>query len=268
MEMERVLNIIVTVKQLLDPEAPASTFKIDPETNQVIPAAGVPPVLNPDDESALEAALRVKELHQSRITAVSMGEKLAKPVLRRCLAAGADELILLEDDGLGELDGYCTAVVLAAAIRKVGEYDLVLAGRMAADTVAGQVGSGVAEALGIPGVTMARRVEIIDGVVRVERLLLDDCEVVEARLPALVTVSHELGQLREVPVRDLIAAQEKPVTTWKRDDLSLEQFPARRLETVKLYVPPREARCEIVEGETPEEAAVNLARKLKEAKIL
>ena len=263
-----MLNIVVAVKQVLDPEAPASTFKVDPEANRVIPAAGIPPVLSPDDESALEAALRIKELHRSRITAISVGTKLAKAVLRKALAAGADELVLLEDDAFHDLDGYATAVILAAAIRKLGEYELILTGRMASDTVAGQVGTGIAEELGLPSITQAKALEIIDGRLRVERQLSDVCEVVEAPLPALATVSHELGELRKVPLRDVIAAQDKAVTVWTSEDLGIESFPTRRLETVRLYVPRRETRCEIVEGKSPEEKATNLARKLREAKIL
>lgn len=83
-----MLNIIVTVKQVVDPEAPPSTFRIDPEAKRAIAAPGVPPVLNPYDENALEAALRIKDLHQCKVTTISMGTKLAKAVLRKCLAAG------------------------------------------------------------------------------------------------------------------------------------------------------------------------------------
>jgi electron transfer flavoprotein beta subunit len=263
-----MLSIIVTVKQVLDPEAPASTFKINPEANRVVPPAGVPPVLNPDDESALEAALRIKELHESRITAISMGAKLSKAVLRRCLAAGADQLVLLEDDAFQDLDGYSTAVILGRAIKKLGDYGLVLSGRMAADTIAGQVSLGIAEQLGVPSVTVAKKVEVIDGKVRVERLLSDGEETVEAPLPALVTVSHELGELRKVPLRDVLAAQEKDVTVWRFEDLGMEAFPTQRLEGLKLYAPSREAECEFVEGETPEEKAATLVRRLREERIL
>ncbi len=263
-----MLNIVVTVKQVLDPEAPASTFEIDPEANRVIPPAGVPPVLNPDDGSALEAALRIKELHESRITAMSMGAKLAKAVLRKCLAAGADELVLLEDNAFRDLDAYSTAAVLAKAIQKLGEFGLILCGRMAADTIAGEVGLGIAEHLGVPAITVAKRVEVINGTVRVERLLSDGGEVVEAPLPALVTVSHELGELRRVPLRDVLAAQEKEVAVWSHEDLEMASPPTQRMETVKLYAPRREATCEMVQGETPEQKAANLVRRLGEEKIL
>jgi len=157
---------------MFDPEAPISTFRIDPEAKRAIPAPGVPPVLNPYDENCLEAALRIKEIHPSKITVISMGKDLPKAVVKKSLAAGADELVLLEDDILENLDGYATAYALAAAIKKIEEYDLILAGRQAADTNAGQVGSGIAEILGIPSVTMAQKVELVDGKVRVERVVV------------------------------------------------------------------------------------------------
>jgi electron transfer flavoprotein beta subunit len=263
-----LLNIIVTVKQVLDPEVPPSIFRIDPEAKRAIPAPGVPPVLNPYDENALEAALRIKDQHQCEVTAISMGTKLAKAVLRKCLAAGADELFLLEDDAFQDFDSYSTAFILASAIKKIGKYDLILTGRMAADTNAGEVGSGIAEIMDIPVVTTARNVKVDNGKVTIERVLSDGYEVVEAPLPALVTVSHELGELRSVPLQQLMAAQKKEVTIWRSQDLGIVSPPMGRTKMLKLYIPHKEARCEVIDGQTEEEKGANLALKLREAKIV
>ena len=263
-----MLNIVVTVKQVLDPEAPASTFKIDPRTERVVPAQGVPPVLNPYDENALEAALRIKDFSHSRITVISSGAKLAKPVLRKSLAAGADELVLLEDDAFGDLDSYGTALILAAAIRRIGSFDLILAGRLAADTLAGQVGSGIAEILDIPSVTLARRVDISQDRVRVERVLPDGYEIVEVPLPALVTVSHECGQLRNVALGELRAAKDKPTTILSLKHLGMESLPTGKTRTIKLFTPLKQARCEIIEGKNEEEAGIGLALRLRNAKVI
>ena len=263
-----MLTIVVTIKQVPDPEAPPSIFRIDPEAKRVIPAAGVPPVLNPYDENALEAALTIKERHQSRITAISMGVRLARSVLRKCLAAGADELVILEDQAFNDLDGNATAYILAAAITKLGKYDLILTGRQAADTDAGQVGSGIAEILEIPSVTIAQKVEVTSGKVRVERVISDGYQVVEAPLPALVTVSHELGQLRSFTLRDLMAAQDRPVQVWGYRDLGISALPVKRTCMIDLHTPQRESKCDIVNGGNEEEAAANLALRLREARIL
>ena len=261
-------NIIVCMKQVLDPEAPVSAFKVDPEAKRAIPPKGTPPVLNPNDENALEAALKIKDTQPTEITVISMGPQLARPVVKKSLAVGADELVLLEDDAFKDLDSYSTAYVLAAAIKKIGEYDLILCGRQAADTDAGQVGSGIAEILGIPSITIAQKVEISDGKLRVERVVSDGYEVIETSMPALVTASNEVGDLRSPTMKAVIEAQKKQFTVWKAQDLVVEPSQARRTNMLNLFVPVHEVKVEIVEGESPEEAAENLALKLRENKIL
>ena len=181
------MSIIVCVKQVPDPSASSSGTTVDSEAKRVIPPQGTPPVISPYDENALEAALKIKDAQGASVTVLSAGRNLAKPVLRRSLAVGADELILLEDNAFEKLDSYATAHLLAAAIREAGEYDLILCGRQAADTDAGQVGSGIAAILQIPCITAACKVEPGNGKVTVERVVSDGCEIVEAPMPALVT---------------------------------------------------------------------------------
>jgi electron transfer flavoprotein beta subunit len=254
------MKIIVCVKVVTDPEAPASTFKIDPAGRRVLPAPGVPPVLNPYDENALEAALKIKEQNGAQITVVSAGKNIPKAIIKKSLAVGADELIVIEDAALEDNDSFTTASLLAAAIRKAGEYDAVLTGRMASDTNAGQVGTTLAAMLGIPAVTVARKVEIKDGKARVERVLADGQEAVEVPLPCLVTVSHEVGELRPASVKGLMAAQKQPFTAWKISDLAGEMTKNRQ-QSLKLFTPERKVQCEMVTGETPEQAGANLAVK-------
>src|SRR4030043_2018516 len=137
-----MLTIIVCVKVVTDPEAPASTFKIDAEGLKVIPGQGVPPVLNPYDENALEAALKIKESQPARITVISAGKSIPKAVIKKSLAVGADELILIEDEALEDADAYTTAFILSEVVKKAGAFDLILTGRIAADTHAGPGGAG------------------------------------------------------------------------------------------------------------------------------
>jgi electron transfer flavoprotein beta subunit len=259
-----VLKIIVCVKVVTDPEAPASTFKIDPAGRRVIPGQGVPPVLNPYDENALEAALKIKERTGARITIISAGKNIPKAIIKKTLAVGADDLIVIEDAALEDIDSFSTASILAAAIRKSGEYDLILAGRMASDTNAGQVGTGLAGLLGIPGVTVARKITINGNSVQVEQVLNDGYEVIETALPCLVTVSNEIGELRTASVKGLMAAQKQPFTAWKISDLAAE-IPANRQRSLKLFIPEKKVQCELITGETPEEAGANLALKMREA---
>ncbi len=263
-----MLNIIICVKVVIDPEAPASTFKIDPEGKRVLPGQGVPPVLNPYDENALEAAMKIKGSQPAKITIISAGKTIPKAVIKKCLAVGADDLIVIEDEACDDVDSYATATLLAAAVKKVGAYDLILTGRMAADTNAGQVGQGIAELLGISVVTDARKIEVSDGKLKIERVKTDGYDVIESVLPCLVTVSNEIGELRQANVKGLMAAQKQPFTTWKISDLGIGAPVGRRSKAQKLFIPERKVNCEIIPGETPEEAGINLAVKFREIRQL
>ncbi len=266
------MNMIVCIKQVIDPEAPPASFKIDPSSNTVVPPSGISPVISLFDENAVEAALRIKDAQDGKITAISLGLNLLRDVVKKPLAMGVDELILLEDEAFVDGDSWSTAYALAMAIKKIGEYDLIFCGRQAADWDAGQVGSGIAEILGLPSVTLAKKIDITDGKARVERITAEGYEVIEVSLPALITVSNELGEPRYPTLRGIMAAKKKEPIIWKPADIGGEpaQFGAagRRTNLLKLFQPVREGKCEIIEEDSPEEAAVSLALKLREAKIL
>jgi electron transfer flavoprotein beta subunit len=260
------------VKQVPDPEAPPASFKIDSASNSVVLPAGVSPVISPFDEQAVEAALRLREAVGGKITVISLGADLLRDVVKKPLSMGADELILLEDEAFTEGDSYSTAYALAMAIKKIGTYDIIFCGRQAADWDAGQVGSGIAEILGLPSVTIAKKIDVTDSTAKVERITADGFEVVETSLPALITVTNELGEPRYPTIKGIMKAKKKQPTVWKPEDIGVtpEQIGAtgRRSKMVKLFQPVKEGKCEIIGGETPEEMAVNLANKLREAKVL
>jgi electron transfer flavoprotein beta subunit len=265
------MNIIVCVKQVIDPEAPPASFKIDAATNKA-EMRGVPPVIDPYGEFAVEAALRIKEAKGGKVTVLSLGFNLLREVVKKTLAMGADELILLEDEAYVGGDSYATAASLAMAIRKKGDYDLILCGREASDTNAGQTGAAIAEILGLPCVTLARKIEVSDGRLRVERVNSVGYDVVEVPLPAVVTVSNEIGQPRYPTIKGIMAAKKIEPLIWKPADIGIEPSKAgaagRRTMVNRLFQPVHEGKCEIPAGETPEEMAVNLAARLRDARIL
>jgi electron transfer flavoprotein beta subunit len=271
-DKESGMNIIVCVKQVPDPEAPPASFKVDESANKMTTTAGVAQVVSPFDEQAVEAALRIKDAGGAKITVLSMGNNLTRDVIKKPLAMGSDELILLEDEAFEGGDSWTTAHCLAEAIKKIGEYDLIICGRQAADWDAGQVGLGIAELLGIPAISLAQKVEVVDSKVKVERVATDGYEVIEAPLPCLITVSNELGEPRYPALRGIMAAAKKQPTIWKPQDIGLDPASVgaqgRRTKLLKLFQPVREGKCEIIEGESPEETAVNLALKLREAKLV
>jgi electron transfer flavoprotein beta subunit len=263
------LDIIVLIKQIPDPEIPPASFKIDAAANKVVPPAGVAPVIDPYSEHALEAALKLKDANPgSTVKAVSMGVSLNKELLKKALALGADELVLIDDPAFADLDPTATAAALALAVKKIGKFDVILTGRQSADWDAGQAGLLLAGALKLPAVSRARKVEFSGGKLRVERVTADGYEIVEASLPVLITISSELGKLRLPNIKGVLAAKKKEPIAWKAVNIGVAGFAVRRTTLVKLYQPQREARCEIIPGATPEEQGANLALKLRELKLI
>ena len=266
------MNIIVCVKQVIDPEAPPSSFKVDAAANKA-EMRGAPPVIDPYGEYAVEASLKIKEAAKGgKITVLSLGSGLLREVVKKPLAMGADALILLEDEAFTAGDSWSTASALAAAVKKVGQYDLILCGREASDTNAGQTGAAIAEVLGLPCVTLARKIEVTDSKATIERVTSAGYDVVEVPLPAVVTVSNEIGEPRYPTIKGIMAAKKIEPVVWKPADIGIDVskigVAGRRLKIRRLFQPVHEGKCDFAPGETPEEAAVNLALKLREAKVL
>jgi electron transfer flavoprotein beta subunit len=190
-------------------------------------------------------------------------------VMKKPVSMGADELVLVQDDAFEDLDSTATAYALSEAIKKVGEFDLVLCGRQASDWDNGQVPLGIAEMLDLPCVTIARKVEVSDDGVVVHRALTDGYEVVEARLPAVVTVSNELGEPRYPTLRGIMTASRKAPTVWTASDLGLD--PDRltpKILLTDLFVPESGQECEIIEGEDEADVGRKLALRLREEKLI
>ena len=261
------MHLVVCIKYVPDPEAAFSMFRIDEQAMKIVPASGLKHVVSPFDEQAVEAALRIREAHPgTRITVLTLGGENSRNALKHGLAMGADDGVLLADNVFDAGDSYTTAQALVAAVKKIGAVDLVLTGRQAADWDAGIVGAGVAELLGMPVLSFAREVSIADARVRVERVLDDGSEVVEATLPAVVTVSNEIGPPRAPSLRETMRAARKPVVKWSVADLGLQ--PAARCVRERLFVPVKNSHCELIAGATPEEQGTKLALRLREARVL
>lgn len=262
-----MLMVIVCLKVIDDPETPLSLFQIDHTSGRPVLPIGVPPVVSPFDENALEAALRIKDRYNCMITVLSLGKTLPQAILRKCLAAGADRAIRLEDDGFENLDPYNTALALAHAIQRIGEYDLIFTGRQAADWDAGVVWAGIAEFLKLPSITLARNVEIHGGTVTVERVIAEGIETFEAEMPLLVTFSNEVGNLRGVSVPALVAAKKREIRKWAPSDIGFE--PTGSIELTDLHTPEfGDRECRFIEGNGPAERGRNLARKLLEVGVI
>ena len=266
------VNIVCCVKQVYDPETPQRAFKVD--NNKVVPAPGNPPVISQFDQIAVEAALRVRDgAGGGKITVLSLGAESARDVIKTGLAMGGDEGVLLNDPALQDGDSYSTAVALKAAIDKIGDVDLVICGRQATDWDNGITGLAIAELMGVPSISITKGISADgSGKVQAERVLGDAFETVEVPTPAVVTVSNELGEPRYPKLPQIMQAARKQVTVWTAADLGLSAdevgATGSRLTLERLYIPEVNNQVELVDGESPEEMAVALAQKLRDAKLI
>jgi len=266
------MNIIVCIKQILDPETPPAKFAIDRVRNKVIPPEGIPLVINPYDAQAVELALKLKEKNGGKITVLSLDSKINDSVIKHALSVGADEGFLIIDAAFEGSDSFGIAHILTMAIRKIGNYDLILFGRQAADWDEGIVGSIIAENLNLPLITLAKSVELVGEELKVNRVIMLGSQVFSTSIPAVVTVSNEAGQPRLPSGWGIISAARKQVPVWHAQDigadLTMVGSAVTRRKLTELFIPERSRKCEMVTGTTIAEAAVKLAERLRETRAI
>ena len=260
------MDIIVCIKQV--PET--TEVKINPETNTLI-REGVPSIVNPFDENAVEAALKLREKHGGKITVITMGPPQAAEALKTTIAMGVDEAILISDRAFAGSDTWATSYTLSQTIKKIGAFDLIICGKQAIDGDTAQVGPGIAEWLGIPQVTFAVKIEVDGSKTKVERLLEEVNEVVEAPLPAVITVVKQINEPRMPSLKGMMKAKKAEIKTLKADDIQADQknigLDGSPTQVVKIFSPPPKPGGEILNGD-PNENADKLLAKLQERKII
>jgi electron transfer flavoprotein beta subunit len=214
------VKIVVTVKLVPDPNAEK---RIDPQTKRLV-RSGVETVLNPYDEYALEAGLQLKERAggESRVTVFSMAPEPLKETLRKALAMGADDAAFLSDTALEGSDVWATAYAIAHALRKL-DFDLLIVGGLTDDSSTGAVPGALAEHLGLPCVTNARKVEIAGEGLEVERETDAGYQTVRTPLPALLTTALTFGEPRYASLKGIMGAKKKTIAAMSLADLTLEQ---------------------------------------------
>jgi electron transfer flavoprotein beta subunit len=266
------MNIIVCVKQIIDPEIPTEQFKLDPTTQRQI-RGGLSLVISAYDQNALEVALQLREKLGGKITALCLGDSGATGAVKSALGMGVDNGVLVSDPALLASDSFGVAHVLAKAIQKIGVPDLVLTGCVSGDTGNKVVGPLIAEELGLPCVTFVTRVEVKDGKAVMRRIVEDGYELVEGPLPVVASIlSDDSNVPRYSKLKDIMVAAKKQVPIWKAADLDLDGAKvgagAARLELRDVSIPRRESRCEMLDGDTPEGQAEKLALRLRELKVI
>src|SRR5882762_7721413 len=222
------MKILVCLKQILDPEIPARDFRIDPVKREAERGAANL-VTNIFRENALETALQFRERgSEGTVTVLCYGASTAEDSLRKALAMKADAAALVVNDGNQNPDPLTVARVLAAAIRKLGTFDLIMVGREAGDWGAGQTGGLLAEELGLPCVSFVDRIESCDGKLQLKRQTDTGWEVLEAEIPVVVSVTNDEHNVPRIPkVRDVMMSFRQPLTQWMLDELDIATDEAR-----------------------------------------
>jgi electron transfer flavoprotein beta subunit len=210
------MNIVVCVKYVPDAQADRRFNSGDNTTDR----AGVDGLLSELDEYAVEEALKIAEGSDGKVTVLTVGPDDAADAVRKALQMGADEAVHVVDDGIHGSDAPATSLVLAAAIGKI-EHDLVLTGMASTDGVMSVVPAMVAERLGVPQVTLASEVTVEGGNVRIRRDGDTSTEIIEASLPAVVSVTDQINEPRYPSFKGIMAAKKKPLQTWSLSDLGV-----------------------------------------------
>ena len=265
-----MLKIIVCVKAVPDPKQ-ADKIKINPVT-KTLTRADIPLVLNPLDKNALEAALQLKEQLEAQVTVLSMGPPDAAKMVKECLALGADQGFLLSDRAFAGADAYATALTLAAGIKKIGSFDLILCGRASSDGSTEWVGPEIAAFLNAPVVTMVREiVEQGSEWWQLKANLDNGYRLVRVKLPAVLTVTRDLNAPRPLGFSGIIKARKKEITQWGLDDLGLPEDAVglKGSPTIVSDLASKESKrkVEIIAG-TREEKAERLIQTLADAGVL
>jgi len=264
------LSVVVCVKPVPDPEH-WEKITLDPVT-KALRREGIPSAINPLDKHALEEALRIKEKHGANVTVVSMAPPTVMDNLREAIALGADEAILLSDRSFAGADTLATSYVLAAGIRKLGKFDMVICGNQSLDGSTGQVGPEVAEFLGVPHVTNVRKMDFIGrGLIRVESAIEHGYISMEVQIPAVLTVVREINTPRHIPLARISEAMRREIKTWTMKDLDVDRkmvgLSGSPTQVADIFMPETKRRGEILGGE-PEIVVKLLVEKLRQLGVM
>lgn len=260
------MNIAVLLKQV-----PAvSDIQLAADNNLV--RVGAPSMLNPVDLHALEAALALKDQEGDTVTLVTMGTALASDILREGIAMGADKGILLSDERMAGSDTLATGRILAAALGKLGPFDLVLTGKRSTDGDTGQIPPALAQRLGMTLLSYADELEVKEGKATIRRLNRGGVETLQAALPAVISVTEKCGNPRTPGIRGKMAAKKAVFPVWRLEDIELEPEKAGKAGSAtavtELFAPEPHPVGTMIQGATPAEAAANLVNELRKKNLL
>ena len=262
------MKILVCLKQILDPEISPRDFQVERD-NLIAARGGANLVTNIFCENALETALQLREKSGGEITAITFGDGEAEDVLRKALALKVDHAVHIVNTEDKPTNSSGAAKVLAAAIQKLGEFDLILLGREAGDWGEGQTGAILAEELGLPFVAFVDSIDAVDSGVSVQRQTDVGSETLKAQTPIVLSITNNDANVPRIPkTRDIMMAHRKELATHSLADLGMDvaslQQAAGKTEVVDLFIPERDTSCEFVSGDSIEEKVDDFAKRIVE----
>lgn len=263
------MNIIVCLKQILDPEIPARDFRVDAAKRAAV-RGQANLVTNIFCENALETALQLREKFgapNAKITALIFAPTSGEDALRKALAMKADQGVLILNDGQAHPDPLAVAQVLSGAIRKLGAFDLVMVGRESGDWGAGQTGALLAEELGVPCISFVDHIEKNHDKLLVKRQTDNGWEKLEAQTPLVVTITNnELNVPRIPKTRDIMLSARQPLTKWTLEEIGVNAAEIRAggsyYDVVELAIPVKDVTCDFCSGDTLEQKVEQLAQRI------
>jgi electron transfer flavoprotein beta subunit len=260
------MKTLVCLKQILDPEISPRDFQVDSERLEaVVGSANL--VTNIFCENALETALQLRDQNGGEIAVLTFGGEQAEETLRKALALKADHACRVDDPGIGRSGSDSTALVLAAAVRKLGEFDLIMLGREAGDWGEGRTAGLLAEHLDLPLVSFVDQIQCDGMVTRLWRQTDFGREELSAHVPLVISITNNDANVPRIPkTRDIMMAHRKELTTWSLQEVGLDEETVRRESTatqvVELFVPERTSHCEFIPGDTTEERIAAFAERV------
>ena len=263
------MKIVVCIKQVPD----TSEVKLDPKTNTLI-RDGVPSIINPDDKSGIEAALRIKEQVGGTVTVVCMGPPQADVAIREALAMGCDDGVLISGREFGGADTWATSSTIAAALKKI-DYDIIITGRQAIDGDTAQVGPQIAEHLGLPQVSYAEDIQVeSENSIIVKRQYEDRYQKVRIKPPCVITALTELAEPRYMSVSGTVDAYAKEIKVLGfeelKDKLNPEHIGLKGSPTnvVQSFTKQAKGAGTVLKDASADEAVKAIIAKLEEKYII
>ena len=265
-----IMKICVCIKEVPDSDVPINKLRIDSENLKVLPTENISSIVNSFDLNAVELALRFSEsVENSSVSIISVGSNLSSDVIKKPIAMGADEIITCDDKKNINIDVHGTALILSKLIKKTGPYDIIFSGRHASDFDMSTVPFALSEMLSIPILNIVKNIKKEGEKVLIERIITDGYQLIESKLPLIVTAGNQVGNPRYSTLKGIMRASKKEINNFTLDQLNLNPKDIEtKVKLEKIYFPENENKVEMIEGNNSKEKAVKLISKLKESGII